>query len=295
VKGDGFIWRELGIAATEDVAAIRRAYARRLKEADVESDPAAFAALREARDAALARAAGAEPAWEPVDFPGPREEARGFVPDPASRPDREARDPEAGSRESRFAELDALLFASEEPAEPQHLADLTRQILADPLFAGIEEAAGVEAWLADRAASAIPRSDPMLEPLLDVFGWERDWEEWDRSPSVVALVERHRAILFVDYVSRPGHRYRRAWQALVSDRSDLGLDRYFLSGPVARLLELIRRRYPTAEWSLDPYRVALWDEWHATAVQRRVSIVAGLSIGGWVVLRLLVAYGVVAA
>lgn len=47
------VWRTLGIKRTEDVRTIRRAYADRLRALDVDSDPEAFAALREAREAAL--------------------------------------------------------------------------------------------------------------------------------------------------------------------------------------------------------------------------------------------------
>lgn len=55
-------WRALGVEPTTDQAAIRRAYAERLRALDVDADPAGFARLREAREAALASARNA-----PVD------------------------------------------------------------------------------------------------------------------------------------------------------------------------------------------------------------------------------------
>lgn len=52
-------WRLLGIAATDDSRAIRRAYAAQLRALDVDEDRTAFAALRDARDYALAIASQA--------------------------------------------------------------------------------------------------------------------------------------------------------------------------------------------------------------------------------------------
>lgn len=51
------MWNELGIAATKDVKAIRRAYAGRLKAMNPDADPAAFQRLRHAYDWALHMAA----------------------------------------------------------------------------------------------------------------------------------------------------------------------------------------------------------------------------------------------
>jgi len=46
-------WRTLGITATADVGAVRRAYADALRALDVDADPAGFSRLREAREIAL--------------------------------------------------------------------------------------------------------------------------------------------------------------------------------------------------------------------------------------------------
>lgn len=61
-------WKVLGIARTTDLGAIRKAYADKLKASDPDADPAAYAALRDARDMALgwARSPAARAAAEPV-------------------------------------------------------------------------------------------------------------------------------------------------------------------------------------------------------------------------------------
>ena len=50
--GLGGAWGRLGIAATADQGAIRRAYADALRAMDVDADVAGFAALRQAREPA---------------------------------------------------------------------------------------------------------------------------------------------------------------------------------------------------------------------------------------------------
>ena len=46
-------WSVLGLDADADAGSIRKAYAARLKAIDPDVDPAGFARLREAREAAL--------------------------------------------------------------------------------------------------------------------------------------------------------------------------------------------------------------------------------------------------
>lgn len=68
-------WKLLGIARSTDTGAVRRAYAALLKAFDPDSDPDAFARLREARDAALANARALAAKAVPVeDLPEPEED-----------------------------------------------------------------------------------------------------------------------------------------------------------------------------------------------------------------------------
>jgi hypothetical protein len=89
-------WAVLGIAPTADVAAIRRAYARRLKLNRPDEDPEGFQRLLRARDAALGEAAAVD---DRRDVEEPDAEQDDAPPPPALDPD--ARPASGGSRGHR--------------------------------------------------------------------------------------------------------------------------------------------------------------------------------------------------
>ncbi|WP_334184152.1 hypothetical protein [Novosphingobium sp.] len=81
---NGAPWSILGIGRTADAAAIRKAYAARLKAMDVDKDVEGFAQLRQARDQALRLARNLAAAEEPAE-PEPGEEPE-FGPSPEAPP-----------------------------------------------------------------------------------------------------------------------------------------------------------------------------------------------------------------
>lgn len=81
------IWTLLGIDVTDDVRAIRRAYAAQLKAIDIDADPERYAALRLARDEALRRAKGEAPQpGEETDAAEPVREGERLEVDPFRAP-----------------------------------------------------------------------------------------------------------------------------------------------------------------------------------------------------------------
>jgi hypothetical protein len=108
------IWSVLGIPPTNDVAAIRRAYAERLRGIDQEKDATAFMALRQAFNTALA-VTGQASAPPPVLVPE--------TPRPLPNPDQIA-------DEARIAEAVAAFNAAETACDPAALRDAYQHLRA---------------------------------------------------------------------------------------------------------------------------------------------------------------------
>ncbi len=251
------IWATLGCDPTTDRSAIRKAYAARLKAMDVDADPDAFEALREARDAALARAADpVAAAVEPVlpdDLPGGPVEVEA---DPEI-------DPLAEAMNAHFHALEALLFPGHDaPPTAEELAGIDhhgRALLADPRLEQVDFATGAERWFAETLAASVPRSDPLLEPAAAVFGWIDRRDDYALSAEAHTIVERIGATRFAALVSDPGHRLHRAWVEVT--RTDTGRAVWRVTGGAVRdLLAVTRERHPSAEAWMNPVRVARWDK-----------------------------------
>ncbi len=251
------VWATLDLAPTTDRSAIRRAYATRLKAMDVDADPDGFAALRDARDAALAHAADPRPELQQEPVPEPLFEPEEPPPPPA--------DPEVialhDAIDAHFRALQALLFPGDDtPPGAEELAAIEhhgRALLADPRLEQVDFATDAERWFAEVLAAAIPRSDPLLEPAAATFGWIDRRDDYALLPDARAIVERIGATRFVALLADPKHRLHRAWGELT--RTDSGRRGWRVGrGSVHDLLSIVRARYPAAEAWLNPDRVARW-------------------------------------
>ncbi|KQM87416.1 hypothetical protein ASE67_06815 [Sphingomonas sp. Leaf23] len=242
------IWAILDCDPTTDRGTIRRAYAARLKAMDVDADPDGFAALRDARDAALARAA--EPDAPVAVEPVVAEEEPELDPAPEA-------DPLAEAMNAHFHALESLLSPGHDaPPTPDELADIDRHgrtLLADPRLEQVDFAAGAERWFAETLAASVPRSDPLLEPAAAAFGWIDRRNDYALSADAQVIVERIGATRFVALLDDPRHRFHRAWREL--NRADGRAPLWNPRAPRRELLTLIRDRFPMVETWLEPLRV----------------------------------------
>jgi hypothetical protein len=291
-------WRTLGLERTADVNEIRRAYAQRLKATDVDADPDAFIALRQALETALFYARRHQPA--PPQSDGPEAEAPKTVPvidhwpmEPAATtewPDEDLPVARHGPHD-RFQRLDAILFGNpEEWPDPEALAAAVREILDHPEMDNVDEAQRVGYWLARMLEAAIPRSDPALPMTVEHFGWDRQAGQWDVPWEIAGVVERARALQAVDRLSDPQHRYHDAWLELSSEEPELGINRLWKRRKVRELLRQIRAQCPEVENMVPAYRVQAWESTPGAPMGQTARNVV---LGAWLLyigVRMLVAF-----
>ncbi|MDJ0275526.1 hypothetical protein QLH51_01720 [Sphingomonas sp. 2R-10] len=256
------VWATLDLDPTTDRAAIRRAYATRLKAMDVDADPAGFARLRAARDQALAHAADPDPVTGPAFDPEPQDDVAP-PPPPPSPPSAGAI--EAAARidaiDAHYRALRALLFVDDDaPPTADELAAIEhhgRALLGDPRLEQVDFATDAERWFAEILAASVPRSDPLLEPAAKAFGWIARRDDYALLPEAQAIVERIGATRLAALLADPGHRQHKAWIELT--RADAGR-RHWSTSPtsVRDLLATVRQRYPDVEGWMNPERVAKW-------------------------------------
>ena len=271
-------WRVLGLDPTDDRAAIRRAYADKLRGLDVDRDIEGYTRLRGARDHALALArssAVAEvaevDAREPVLADANLEEAAldgAFAEEEAIGSADALPDPPAELAAPTPPEvLLAVLFpqgeASEEPLTPDELAAAEQAlagILEEARASSIDGQAGIEDWLAHHLASAWPRSAWLVEEAAGAFGWAEEFGQLSERPAVRFLNPRLKGMRFTARVQQADHPLHKAWVELSKPGRKSGFAfRRASKADVRLLLDGIRERYPEVEGHLDPERVGSWE------------------------------------
>ena len=246
-------WDRLGIAATTDETAIRRAYSRALKAIDVDADPASFIALREAFDAARWLAANA--AQNTIDVEAESETMMRERPLEASVAKAPPRDRPQWQHD--IEALQALIWSeASREAIFEEVGMRTRRLIDGPEMAEIDHATAIEQWIAETIVIGIPRTNGMIAPAIEAFGWADRAQRWDCPPILDAVMRRHRDNQFIAAVLDAHGAEQRAFDLL----RDPGArpDRRQLTS-VEAFLRRLRDYHPTIEAELSEEAVTAWE------------------------------------
>lgn len=285
------IWQQLGIARTNDLSAIRKAYAARLMAIDHETDASAFQALRSARDQAFWEARNStaqrsynnqaerdtcysktivvepEPAHEtlePAYLANDDFDYEHLVRDGVGRWDAGEAQATAAHDESQLAKLSHILFPDGEYSDDAMTFEEFEEAdnLLDALFLEAQQGTLdrhqlIEQYLAEMLAQAWPRSFPVLERADEEFGWSREEGQLNEGSALMFLNARLRGVRFEQDVVASSHPYHRAWTYLASEGSPRITDWLTVSRDNTReLIGCIRNHFPELESRLNPSRVA---------------------------------------
>lgn len=258
-------WTALGIAQTRDQTAIRRAYAAKLKTIDVDADPAAFMALRDALAAARAYARRAAARREPVlveaetaaDAPPEPEAAEAPLDPPAAKP---------GWVENVEAIQQLVYGSTPRGAIFDEVSARTAHLLGGPEMETIDHAANVERWTAETILSGMPRTNAMLLPAIERFGWIERTRQWNCPPAIRHVVQRYADCRFISSLNANNER-RRAFEMLCDGDQ---LPNAHSAPFVERFLQFAQAHCPTLQSEFDPEAWHRWQGYLETRARKPV-------------------------
>ena len=283
-----FPWNILGIDATQDTAAIRKAYADALRATNLDEDIAGYANLRRARDEALWLASQGELEDEgdyglgdfddddPGEVDSDYAEDWDFAPEPF-RPDplhdgaltdpSPERAEAQGKAQDAWQALTDILYPGGAVSEDsvtyaemeEGLAHLT-VLLDHAEQSDLAEHDALDGALADVFARTWPRSAPFVEPANAALHWLDEAGSLEERPALMFLNARLKGMRFHDKVQVAGHPLHKAWAELSRPGRASFVDRLRVKRlEIDKLLTGLRQHYPELESYLAPERVASWE------------------------------------
>ncbi len=279
-----FPWNTLGIDATQDTAAIRKAYADVLRSLNVDEDIAGYANLRRARDEALWLAAQGEPEDEgDYGLGGFDDDILGEVdsdyaedwdtaPEPFHpEPLHDAAAPELTETQRRAQDAWQALLDILYPGGAVSEDSVTYAEMEDGLAhlgvlldhaerADLAEHDALDGALADVFARTWPRSAPFVEPANAALHWLDEAGHLEERPALMFLNARLKGMRFHDKVQLPDHPLHKAWAELSRPGRAGFIDRLRVKRlEIDKLLTGLRQHFPELESHLAPERVASWE------------------------------------
>jgi TonB family protein len=221
------IWDRLGVPPGSNRAAIRHAYAAKLRVTNPEDDAEGFKYLRDAYELALRTAeqggdahplsggAVAAPRTAGPTPAGSRTEVVPEEPDDFVAADGQSAhqlDADRLAIDDAEAKLSADL-CSDDPAAHERAAAAMDRLLALPALQNIALRGAVEQWLAMELAGSVPRSDPLLNKAAQFFSWDRPGYRAG-SPAIFALLRRQELWRQIEAFGHSDHALHHAWLML---------------------------------------------------------------------------------
>ncbi len=265
-------WKALGIEPTDELRAVKRAYAAKLKAIDPDKDPKAFLALREALQVAQWQVEYGE-----QDYDEPYEENEGEYDEEESwdegnpedwtpvQYEREPIEDDPDPAVMAQRAIQRILWEGEGDLSPWEQAELKQNIetlLSDERMEQVGFASETEDWLSWVLVNGIPRSDAAVPLVVEHFGWEKKLGTVGLSGSVEQLAYRKQDLEAAERLQQPSHRWHIAWMKLQEPAPSRipFLEKRKYRSDIAELLQSIRHHNPGLEWTLDRDHIALWDK-----------------------------------